>query len=190
MGLYVLQIDKVLLWLTPAIKRLPKTDRVEEVSVASMNSQSVWAHPRCLVNFGRLVLVFQTGADHPPANSTLEPSQSEETDQSIPQPGHDVTSGHEVDHGTEEDDTNGAADDPVEPLPEEDILKLVDVHARVPVRVLVLGRLLILFKFLFPLCTIHRRQDSMWFPSHHRQAALGESGVSSDHDDGENARTD
>ncbi len=60
MGLYVLQIDKVLLWLTPAIKRLPKTDRVEEVSVASMDSQSVWAHPRCLVNFGCLVLVFET----------------------------------------------------------------------------------------------------------------------------------
>ena len=60
----------------------------------------------------------------------------------------------------------------MEPLPEEDVLEPGQVHARIPILVNPLWRLLILIKLSLPFFLARRGQDSVWFPSHHRYPDL------------------
>ena len=150
-----------------------------------MDGQPIWTHSWCLINLSCLFLVNKATFDHPPANGALETSQGKQAKQNVPEMRSDIPSGHEVGHGYEEDDPDGATNDSVEPFPEEYVLESVQVHALMLVDLQPLRAFLVLCELFLPLFIADRRQDSMGFPPDHRKATLGQPGVSADPDDGE-----
>jgi hypothetical protein len=78
----------------------------------------------------------------------------------------------------------------MEPFPEKDVLEAIDIHAFAFVELDILRRLFVLLKLGFPSCLIRWGQNAMRLPPHHTQSALGKARVTSNHHDGEDARTD
>ena len=93
-----------------------------------MHTESVGANTRSLVNFCSLLLVDEATLDHPPTDCTLKSTQGKHTYQHISEMWHYVASREKVSHRQEKDDTNGSANDSVEPLPKEDVLELLHTH--------------------------------------------------------------
>lgn len=73
----VLHVNHCLLRSPKQIHRLPKKHTIKKVCVASMDSKSIWAYSRCLVNLSGLFLVNKTAFDHPPADGSLKSTQAE-----------------------------------------------------------------------------------------------------------------
>ena len=94
-----------------------------------MHAESVRADSWCLVNFRSFLFVDESTLDHPPTDRTLKSSKGKHADQNIAKVRLDVSSREEVHHWSKEDDADGPANDSVEPLPEEDVLESVYIHA-------------------------------------------------------------
>ena len=101
-----------------------------------------------------------------------------------------IASGHKVAHWTKEKNSNTTTNKSVEPLPEKDVFEAINIHALVLIDIDVLGAFLVLLELDLPLSLIHWRQNPVWLPSHHWQSALGQSGIASNPNDGENRGTD
>lgn len=186
----VLERDDCLLRSAKKVKALPQADCVQDVGIASVERESVRTYAGCLVNLFGLLLVNEATLDHPPSDEALESAQAEHADEGVSEARFDVAFGEEVDHGSEEDNSDRASDNPVEPLPEEDVFETSHVHTFVDVNLKVLRRLFILFELGIPLRGVHWRKDSVWLPASHGQARFGESGVAADDHDGKNGSTD
>lgn len=155
-----------------------------------MHCQSVGTHPRTLVDLSRLFLVHESTLYHPPADGTLKRPKTKETEQDVPKVWLDVASSHEIGEGSSKEDSNGATNHSVEPLPEEDVLEATHVHSFVLVHQKPLRALLVLFKLGFPLGFSDGRQDPMRFPAHHGETTLCQACIPADPNNGEDGGAD
>ncbi len=93
--------------------------------------------------------INQARRHHPPADKALQSAEYQSDHQSGLQPRLDTACSPERNHWHKEGNADEPAKQPVPPFPPEDELELVQAHPLVDQ--LVLGDLLILFKFLLPI---------------------------------------
>ena len=127
--------------------------------------------------------VDQAGHDHVPAQRALQPAEDEQADELPAIALRDRALRREPDQRQREGHADQAADQPVEPLPEEDELELRQRHSGRPVDLEIFRRLLVELEGMLPVGLRQRRDRAGdGLPLRDRQAAFGQAGDPADHD--------
>ena len=133
--------------------------------------------------------VDQAGRHHPPADGALQPAEREQGGEARAISLWDCPAPPEPQQGEREDHADGAADQPVQILPEKDVLELAERHA--PVDLPIFGRGFVTVELGLPLCRVERRYGAGdRLPPCHRQARFRKAGDAADHHHHEDHRRD
>ena len=125
--------------------------------------------------------VDQSARDHPPADRTLQPAEREQCDKPPAIAARDPAQRGERGQGQREDDADRHAEQPVEPLPEENALERRQAHAFIDE--LILRARLIQREHRVPFGAAQRRDHATdRVPLDDRQARLGQPGDAADDD--------
>ena len=131
----------------------------------------------------------ETRTDHPPADRTLQTTQSQQCNQSHTIAGRDRTLGRKPEQRQGKGHPDQPSEQPVNPFPEIDELEIGEGHSGRPADFLIFRDLLIFLKFRQPV-----RFTQWWqgtgdrLPFSDREARLGQTGDTADDDHDENQK--